>query len=328
MQRKLLRVLACPGCHGELSCRADAIGAGDDIEAGALECAPCRRTFPIERGIPRFVAAENYASSFGYQWTLFKAEQIDGLNGTGISADRFYSETGWTREWLSGKWILDVGCGAGRFLDVVSRNACDVVGLDLSAAVDAARATLARRANVHLVQASIYELPFRSGVFDGCYCIGVIQHTPDPARSLESLPRVLKPRGRVAVTIYERKPWTMLNAKYLVRPLTRRLPARVLSGVLRALMPVVFPLTELVFRLPYIGRAAMFAIPIANYVHERRLTLGQRYRWAIMDTFDMLAPEFDQPQRERDAREALVRGGVGEIARLPVAGLNLVGAKQ
>ncbi len=327
MRTKLLEVLACPKCMGELDCHASETGADGEIESGRLECRACGGDYPIVAGIPRFVGPENYAASFGYQWNRFRSEQIDAANETGLSERRFYSETGWEREWIEGKWILDAGCGAGRFLEVVSRNGCEAVGVDLSDATDAARATLSGRRNVHLVQASIYELPFRSEAFDGCYCIGVIQHTPDPERSLASLPRLLKAGGRIAVTIYERKPWTLLNAKYLVRPVTRRMNKRLLLYTIKGLMPILFPVTEVVYRIPYVGRAFMFAIPVANYVHEPRLSLRQRYRWAVLDTFDMLSPRFDQPQTEADAERPLRREGIEEIRRLGNDGLNLTGRK-
>ncbi|HEV7377722.1 MAG TPA: methyltransferase domain-containing protein [Pyrinomonadaceae bacterium] len=327
MQTKLLDVLACPKCLGHLSCAPSEVDADGEINKGTLECSACRKSYPIEAGIPRFVEMENYASSFGYQWNRFKSEQIDSVNGTGLSEQRVYSETTWTKEWMKGKWILDAGCGAGRFLEVVSREPCEAVGVDLSNATDAARATLRDRKNVHLVQASIYELPFRSGVFDGCYCIGVIQHTPDPQKSLHSLPRVLKRGGRIAVTIYERKPWTKLNAKYLIRPLTKRMSKRALLSVIKGLMPILFPITEVTFRIPYLNRLFMFAIPVANYVSESKLTLRQRYHWAILDTFDMLSPQYDQPQTYHDAETPLRSEGIEEITRLQNGGLNLIGRK-
>jgi len=328
MRRRLLDVLACPQCARELSVVLSDSGETADIQTGALACAACGRTFPVVNGIPRFVPADNYAASFGYQWNRFKTEQIDSRNGTKLSEARLFAETGWARDWIAGKWILDVGCGAGRFLDVISREPCEAVGVDLSNAVDAARATLGPRPNVDLVQASIYELPFKPGAFDGCYCIGVIQHTPSPVRSLEALPRVVRSGGRLAVTIYERKPWTTLNAKYLVRPLTRRVNKRLLLFAIRALMPLLFPLTEITFRLPGVGRVFMFAIPVANYVGERQLTWRERYRWAIMDTFDMLSPEYDQPQTESAASAALARGGTAGITRVGTSGLTLVGTKS
>ncbi len=327
MQTKLLELLACPTCLGKLTCVAKGTSESGEIETGNLECEQCGKSYPIKGGIPRFVPEDNYAASFGYQWNRFRSQQIDSVNGTEISKKRFYSETGWTPDWLYGKWILDAGCGAGRFLDVASNNDCEVVGIDISNATDAARSTLAGRKNVHLVQASIYELPFRSGAFDGCYSIGVIQHTPEPEKSIRSLPRVLKPDGLIALTIYERRRWTMLNSKYLIRPITRRMSKRAILYSIKCLMPILFAVTDVAFRIPRLGRVFSFAIPVANYVNESELSLRQRYQWALLDTFDMLSPQYDQPQTEKAATAALRAEGVVDIKRLPTGGLNLVGRK-
>lgn len=328
MQIRLVDVLACPQCGGGLTCTATETDGGGEVLTGRLACASGAHQFPIEDAIPRFVPGDNYAVSFGYQWNQFRLEQLDSTNGTKLSAARFYAETGWTKEWLKSKWVLDAGCGAGRFLDVASNSEAEVVGLDISSAVDAARSNLAGRKNVHLVQASIYELPFRSGVFDGCYSIGVVQHTPDPQLAMRTLPRVLTRGGRIAITAYERKPWTKLYAKYWLRTLTKRLDKQKLLAGIKGVMPLMFPLTNMLFRLPLAGRFFMFAIPVANYVHERTLTPQQRYDWAILDTFDMLSPQYDQPCTQQEIEDALSAAGVAELTRLPNPGVNLVGVKS
>jgi SAM-dependent methyltransferase len=332
MREKLLALLACPACGGDLTLTADETAPDGDVIAGRLECAGCGRTDPIVAGIPRFVAPENYAESFGLQWNTFHAEQLDSVNGFDQSARRFARETDWPAGWLAGKWILDAGCGAGRFLDVVSQHDCDVVGFDLSNAVDAARRTLAGRPNVHLVQASVYELPFKPGAFDGCYCIGVVQHTPDPQRVLRTLPALVRPGGRLAVTIYERRRWTHLYSKYLLRRVTTKMSGPRLLTAIRAAMPVLFPLTEVTFRLPgLLGRVFRFLIPVSNYVGANTytnagLSLRERYRWAVMDTFDMLAPAYDQPQRYEDVVRTLQSTGVRDLRRTdPAAGVALTG---
>jgi ubiquinone/menaquinone biosynthesis C-methylase UbiE/uncharacterized protein YbaR (Trm112 family) len=327
MHLKLLKVLGCPTCYSELKCEPLTMDEPEEVVTGTLKCTECAKTYSIEAGIPRFIESENYASSFGYQWNRFRLEQIDSINGTRLSEQRFYSETGWTPEWMSGKWILDAGCGAGRFLDVAARSDCEVVGMDISNAVDAAKANLIRHKNVHFVQASIYELPFRNNVFDGCYCIGVIQHTPDPPKSVRSLPRVLKAGGRIAVTIYERKRWTLLYSKYLLRPFTKRLDKKILLKLIKGSMPVLWPITEVLFRVPLLGRYFMFAIPVANHVDEPGMSWRQRYEWAILDTFDMLSPQYDQPQTQQEAESSLRAEGIKEIDRLNNRGLNLIGKK-
>lgn len=332
MQTKLLEILVCPKCHGELACGAKEVEADGDITTGTLRCANCNDEYQIISGIPRFVERDNYASSFGLQWNLFKAEQVDNLNGFKISENRFYSVTEWKKEWLDGKMILDAGCGAGRFLDIVSQANAEVVGVDLSISVEGAKTNMAGRKNVHLVQASIYELPFRPETFDGCYCIGVVQHTPDPQKTLKSLAKMVKEAGRIAFFIYERKAQTLFYSKYLIRPLTKRLGNKNLLRLIKISMPILFPITEVVFRIPYLGKYFRFLIPVANYVKGSELSIPElsmrdRYRWALMDTFDMLSPEYDLPQTIDEVRTALTDAGIDEIRRTSGLGLCVEGKK-
>ena len=323
MDRKLLKILVCPKCKGSLT-----LDSNDElIEEGVLNCLSCDIVYPITNGIPRFVPVDNYASSFGFQWNLFRKEQLDSYNGTSLSGTRFWLETDWDRDELKGKWVLDAGCGAGRFLDVASGTEGEIVGIDISSAVDAARASLEERQNVHLIQASIYDLPFSDETFDFVYSIGVIQHTPDPAASLRAVAAKLKPGGKFSVTIYPRKPWTKLFSKYWIRPLTRRMRKEKLLSIIQGVMPVMFPLTNFLFGLPLAGRFFQFAIPVANYVNEGQLSREQRYAWAILDTFDMLSPYYDQPMTETEARDALSDSSL-KLVRQPDPGLNLVGSKS
>jgi SAM-dependent methyltransferase len=327
MRPRLVGVLACPRCRDALDLVTR--GAGDDaaIESGRLRCRGCGAEFPIRKGIPRFVEDESYAGSFGYQWNRFRLEQLDTANGTQLSATRFWSETDWSPEWLRDRQVVDIGCGAGRFLDVASRVAGAVVGVDVSSAVDAARENLRHQENVDLVQAAIEALPFRPGAFDGAYCIGVAQHTADPEASLRALGPLVSPGGKVAVTVYERKPWTRWNGKYLLRPLTRRLAKRKLLRAIEIAMPIAFPVTSLLFRIPFLGRAAAFGIPVANHIRAAGLTARQRYQWAVLDTFDALASAHDQPMTQPEVARALVAAGFGSLRRIAGRGLTVVADK-
>lgn len=323
MRRALLDLLCCPVCGSAL--HAEPAGPAP-LTDGSLTCA-LGHSYPVSAGVPRFVPADGYARSFGLQWNRFRLEQLDSHNGTGLSERRFRSETGWDPEALRGKQILEVGCGSGRFLEVASRWAGLVVGVDASSAVDAAAVSLGARENVELIQASVYALPFRDGSFDGVYCIGVVQHTPEPARTLSNLAPPIRRGGRLAVTSYERRPWTKLHTKYLIRPLTSRMAGPRLLRMLELIMPVLFVLTDVLYRLPVLGMFFRFAIPVANYVEVSELTRSQRYRWALLDTFDMLSPAYDQPQTFGDVQRVLAAAGITGINRLKSAGLNVVGVK-
>ncbi len=324
MRKILLEILACPDCKAKLN-SAD---FDDELHEGILTCDGCRREYPVTNGIPRFVEPDNYASSFGYQWNLFRKEQIDTHNGTTLSADRLWSETEWTKDELRGKWVLDAGCGAGRFLDAASKSEAQVVGIDISSAIDAAQTNLEGKDNVHFVQASIYELPFREGTFDLAYCIGVIQHTPDTKESIRSVSRMVKDGGKVAFTIYGREKWyTKFFSKYWIRPITKRMKKETLLNAIQFVMPVAFPITDVLFKLPLVGPYFAFVIPVANYVNEKQLNREQRYAWAVLDTFDMLSPHYDQPMTEDEVKSAMADASVGDIAR-PTSVLNLTGIRR
>lgn len=328
MDMKLLNILRCPTCFNTLNCHSEKVNEKGRVIEGKLICTKCEAHYPIVRGIPRFVPMENYAASFGYQWNLYKYTQVDVYSKNKNSESRFSAETQWTKENMKGNWVLDAGCGNGRFVEVSSRADCQVVGVDISSAIDAAGELFKDRDNVHLVQASIYQLPFAPASFDKCYCIGVIQHTPNPQQSIQALPKLVKEHGQVVMTIYEKKPWTLWYAKYLVRPVTKRMNKKVLLWMIKLLSPILFPLTEVLFRIPVLKKVFKFIIPYANYVDMPELAnMKQRYEWAILDTFDMLSPAYDTPMTEKGVRSCLEEVGVKKIKRLPNPGVNIVAVR-
>jgi 2-polyprenyl-3-methyl-5-hydroxy-6-metoxy-1,4-benzoquinol methylase len=332
MRPDLSDLFECPQCQGDFFV-VGALNRDTEIIAGTLECRSCAFQVPVEDGIPRFVPRRSYADSFGLQWNRWRSEQLDSANDFSLSSDRLFSETGWSPEWLKGKLILDAGCGAGRFVDVASSAGARVVGVDLSSAIDATRRSLGPRPNVDLVQASILDMPFKAGIFDGAYCIGVVQHTPRPEETIRQVISRVRPEGLVAFTIYERRRWTRLYSKYWLRPFTTRLSPRALLTLVSVLMPVLFILSEITFRIPGVGKIARFVIPVANYVgaNEHRspgLSIHTRYTWAVMDTFDMFAPAYDHPMTENEVRGVLREAGVDGIERHSSSALSLGGSRS
>jgi hypothetical protein len=131
----------------------------------------------------------------------------------------------------------------------------------------------------------------------------------------------LHPGGEFTFTIYARRPWTKLHAKYLVRPLTARLPQQTLLAGIERVMPVMFPITDVLFKIPGIRRLAKFAIPIANYAERSDQPRAQRYSESILDTFDMLAPRYDSPMTWQETEGALRTGGASSWSfrsRVPI----------
>jgi SAM-dependent methyltransferase len=309
MHVELLEILREPRTGAALKL-IDAKGTGEQLESGTLVAETGKR-YPITRGIPRFVPEDNYSESFGEQWNKFREVQLDSKTGRNRSERVWDFETGWTSADLTGKRVLDAGCGAGRFAEIAARRGANLVALDMSSSVEATARTLAeckdRTGRVDVVQASLLEPPFARGSFDFVYSVRVLQHTPDPQEGIRQVLSCARTGGGFTFVIYGRKPWTKLNTKYLIRPLTRRLPRRVLLGAIERSMPVLFPITDVLFRLPVAGQLARFTIPVANYVDNTEFTREQRYAETVLDTFDMLSPRYDSPvtagEVERTLRE-------------------------
>ncbi len=326
MREELLNLLAEPetGAALELEARR---GSGTVIEEGDLVSTKTGTRYPIIRGIPRFVPKENYAETFGFQWNRYRTVQIDSETRAGVSRKRFDTEARWTADTLRGKWVLDAGCGAGRFAEIAAERGANLVALDLSSAVEATAKTLARFPNIDVVQANMLAPPFKEGAFDFAYSLGVIQHTPDREAAIRAVVRCVRKGGEFAFAIYARRPWTKLAGKYLVRPITKRVPQERLVRWLENTMPVLFPLTNVLYRLPVVGKVSRFVLPVANYVERGDFSEQQRYDEALLDTFDMLAPRYDEPMTPAECERALRAEGIGEWSFLMRRPINLVGTR-
>jgi SAM-dependent methyltransferase len=325
MKPTLLTLLAEPGTGAPLEL-SDAVFRGDDVWEGRLTSRATGKAYAVRNGIPRFVAPRGYTDSFGLQWTRFSRVQLDSANGGYYSRRRFDRETAWTGQDLAGRRVLDGGCGSGRFAEIAAQRGAEVVALDYSCAVDAAAANLADWPNVHCVQGDLLNPPFREASFDMVYSIGVIQHTPSPPDALASCLRLLRPKGRFAFTIYARRWYTKLYAKYLLRPITRRLSAPFLLRSIEAAMPVLFPVTGALFSLPLLGKGFQFILPVANYVHKKDFSRSQRYQEAILDTFDMLSPTFDRPMTAPEVARHLRNAGVSDFRFLEEVPIVVTGS--
>lgn len=281
----LISNLACPFCRQPFY--------GIDLEA---ICSVCNVRFPVLNGIPRFVPKENYADSFGLQWNRFATTQIDSKVGTNRSELRFINETLWNEETLKGKLVLDAGCGSGRFSEIALKFGANLIAVDYSSAVDAARRNLTPHNNL-IVQGNLELLPISNETFDFIYCIGVLQHTSRPDVIIRELLRCLKIGGEMTLTFYENSSWhVLLYSKYLIRPITKRINKLFLLKLISYSSFLWFPVTKILFSLPKpISTMLRFIIPIANYVEFEYRSKNLARDEAVLDTFDMLSPSYDKP---------------------------------
>ena len=129
---------------------------------------------------------------------------------------------------LSGKRVLDVGCGGGILSEAMATLGASVTGIDLSdRALQVARLHLLEsKANVTYRKAAVEELAQEEpGSFDVVTCMEVLEHVPDPASQVLACAQLLKPGGHAFFATINRNPksflFAIVGAEYLLRLLPR-----------------------------------------------------------------------------------------------------------
>ncbi|HTQ36123.1 MAG TPA: class I SAM-dependent methyltransferase [Steroidobacteraceae bacterium] len=120
-------------------------------------------------------------------------------------------------EQSAGRQVLEIGCGNGVDGVMFARHGARYTGVDLTAeAVAATRRHFAVEGLPgQFRQENCLQLSFADNTFDTVYSFGVLHHTPDPARAIREVHRVLKPGGVARVMLYNRH-----SFNYYVRILT------------------------------------------------------------------------------------------------------------
>jgi SAM-dependent methyltransferase len=314
MRPEHLDILVCPRSGQSLVLGEGAVLEGSRVKEGVLIEPHSGASYPIRDFIPRFVSNDNYAENFGVEWSIHDRTQYDDHSGFPVSRERFEKETQWGGD-LRGDVILEVGSGSGRFTPHALETGATVVSFDYSRAVEANYRSNGKHENLLLVQASVYEMPFRLNYFDKAFCFGVLQHTPDPREAFMAIVRHLKPGGKIAADVYAKslRMW-LLNTKYWVRPFIDRSDPRALYATVKKYVDLAWPIVRLLGRIPLVGPRLASRLLVPDYSNflpnADDATLKE---WAYLDTFDMLSPTYDKPQTVKAFRRWFEQAGLSDI---------------
>jgi 2-polyprenyl-3-methyl-5-hydroxy-6-metoxy-1,4-benzoquinol methylase len=236
--------------------------------------------------------SSTYADAFGLQWKTYRKTQLDTYTKTTLSRDRARRCLGdecWRA--LHGDEemnVLEVGCGAGRFTEVLLSTNARVTSIDMSSAVDANQENFPQNQRHRIFQADVLRLPFVPQQYDVVFCLGVIQHTPNTEETIQKLYDQVRPGGWLVIDHYTYNLSEFTKLAFLYRMvLCRMRPDQGLKWS-RRLVNVFLPLHKAV-RRSRIAQALLSRVsPVLAYYHFLPLDDALQREWALLDTHDQL----------------------------------------
>lgn len=196
---------------------------------------------------------------FGYEWSRFNQQKLDFLIQEKIFND-YFKVFPW--EILDSSSIgVDIGCGSGRWAQVVSKKVGFLHLVDPSEmALNVAKVNMKDQKNVSLHLTSVGELPFGDSMMDFAYSLGVMHHIPDTLAGIKAVNKILKPGAPFLIYLYyafDNRPywfrclWLISN---FLRKLISKLPIKIKICVCELIAFCIYlPLARLASALNYIG---------------------------------------------------------------------------
>jgi SAM-dependent methyltransferase len=278
--------------------------------------------YPIVDGIPRFVSEESYAEGFGLEWRIHSQTQLDSRTGRNVSRVRLERCLGGSLSSTHGLRVLEIGCGAGRFTELLVDAGALVHAIDLSRAVEANKANIGAAENYVVAQADLRYPPFPVESFDLVSGLGVFQHTPRPEIAIESAWTMVRPNGTFILDHYT---WTLsrlTKLDSLLRVVVKRLPPASAKHLTDRLVSIFFPLhwkvrntRPTINGVPLLQMLLSRISPMSwNYQVSPSMPKEYHYESSRLDTFDHLADKYKRLRTPSQIKSILAELGASDIA--------------
>lgn len=243
----------------------------------------------VMNNVPCFIETSDYTNSFGLQWSNFSKTQLDSNTKTKISKNRLLRMFGPLYRDLSGKTVLEVGCGSGRFTELLLEKEVWLTAFDPSVAVFENFKNNGSNPKLRLIRSTIETLPFLEESFDLVFCPGVIQHTPNPKHSIRNLYNQVKPGGWLVLDQYRYNLSSLLKTTGVIRKLIKPLSAESKLKLTDSFVKFWLPIHKVASRNRFLEIILFRFSPItAHYSGYPELSDKDQIEWARLSTHDNL----------------------------------------
>lgn len=248
-------------------------------------------------------------SSFGEEWSKFNSFSDAEIKKAG---DQYFDIV--PGDIISGKAILDVGCGGGRWTKYLSGKAGVIECIDPSDAIYVAAGLLKDKNNIRISKAGVDNIPFPDNSFDLVFSLGVLHHIPDTFMAMQSCISKVKKGGYFLVYLYysldNRSSFFkgLFYLSNLLRKVVSRLPSvvkRAVCDILAVIIYMPFVLVARAFRLLGFKKAARL-IPLSYYANKS-------FRMIRNDSLDRFGTPLEQRFSKDEIRRMMEKCGLENI---------------
>jgi len=247
---------------------------------------------------------------FGEEWLKFYEHDDDLVKKGGEEYFDILNE----KMINSNTYLLDVGCGTGRWTKYLAPKVDFIEAVDPSNAIFAADKLLGKIENVRLSKASIETLPFSDETFDFVMSIGVLHHIPNTRKALNDCVKKVKKGGYFFVYLYynldRRGPFyqSLFKVSNLVRKGVSRLPGKIKH--------FVCDLFAIIFYMPFILLGRLFNFLGFKELAKRMPLHGYQNRSFFMirnDALDRFGTRLEQRFSAKEIIQMMQDAGLEDI---------------
>jgi len=251
---------------------------------------------------------------FGEEWTRFDQSAVAQVERDRIF-EMYFGIFPWSALPAKAEGF-DLGCGSGRWAQMVAPRVGRLHCIDPSVALDVARRNLAGQHNCVFHQASVDAIPLADASMDFGYSLGVLHHVPDTEAGLHACVRKLKPGAPFLAYIYyafDNRPWwfrPLWRVSYAMRGAISNLPSDARYWVCQLLAAIVYwPLARTALLLEKSG-VSVTNFPLAAY--RDRGFYGMR-----TDALDRFGTHLEQRFTKAEIFDMMQRSGLERITFAP-----------
>jgi ubiquinone/menaquinone biosynthesis C-methylase UbiE len=253
---------------------------------------------------------EDVVKSFGDEWQKFH-----------VFSDAMIEE--WVEDYFDiinetivneNTYMLDIGCGSGRWTKHFSKKVRFIEAVDPSNSIFAADNLLGTISNVRLSKASIENIPFPDKTFDFVMSVGVLHHTPNTQMSMIDCVKKVKPGGHFYCYLYHNLENMRAGKKILfyfgeiIRKTVSRLPRRIKAFTCDVLAIVVYMpfilMTRFLFKIGLNKLAEK--VPLSCYHDKSFFSIRN-------DSLDKFGTRLEHRFSRKEVEQLMINCGLSEI---------------